>query len=91
MGRLKRIPFMLRHSSAYFDWTRRRTEGARIFSSRPIWAGANTGESEGTARHGSPLLPFRGLMTVLQRAAGSAAKRQSKVREAGNQTRSDQL
>ena len=75
----------------HFDWARRWTEGARIFCSRPVRPGTDPGKSERTSRHGSPLFPFRRLVTLLQRAAGPAAKRKSKIREARDQARGDQL
>ena len=70
----------------HFDWARRRTESARIFCSRPVRPGTDPGHSERSRRDGSSLFPFRRLVTLLQRAAGPAAKRQSKIREAGNQS-----
>ena len=44
-----------------------------------------------TQRHGRSLLPFRRLVTILQRAVGPAAKRKSSIRETGAQSRRDQL
>ena len=40
---------------------------------------ADPGDAERTEGHGSPFFPFRRLVTVLQRAAGRAAKRKSTI------------
>ena len=47
--------------------------------SRPVWRGANPGDIERTEGNSSPFFPLGRLVTVLQRAAGRAAKRKSTI------------
>src|SRR5260370_36351812 len=60
-------------------WATGWAESARIYRTRPVWPRAIKRNVKGITRHGSPLLPFRGLVTLLQSAARGAAKRQTKI------------
>ena len=64
---------------AHFDWPGSRSEGPCVLRSRPVWRGANPGDIERTERDSSPFFPLGRLVTVLQRAAGRAAKRKSTI------------
>jgi hypothetical protein len=50
-----------------------------VLGSRPVWRGANFGDIERTEGDSSPFFPLGRLVTVLQRAAGRAAKRKSTI------------
>ena len=64
---------------AHFDWPRSRSEGPCVLRSRPVWRGANPGDTERTEGDRSSFFPLGRLVTVLQRAAGRAAKRKSTI------------
>ena len=73
-----------RHDSGGFvradgDWIGSGAEGSRLFPARRIRQNANAGNAEGSERHGAAVFPFGGLVTLLQRAAGPAAKRNAKI------------
>lgn len=66
-------------------------KAATLLSHRSERSRANSRNSEGTEWHGTPLFPLRRLVTLLQRAAGSAAERNSPIRKARCEIRRHQL
>ena len=56
--------------------------GSSVFGSRPVRPGTNSGYFERNEWHSSSVFPFSRLVTVLQGAAGPAAKRDTAIRKA---------
>ena len=73
------------------DWTEGGTEGSGLFAAGSVRARADAGEFAGSERDGAAVFPFGGLVTLLQGAAGRAAKRVCAIRKAGSEAGSDQL